>query len=275
MADGFSIKKNKKQIVLFLLFVLTSLPFFLNIPSTNEIHSSYHELYDPKLHSIRSVNDLVRYNDSLVALGSSTNDTVEFVESLSTLTKRRFRHGLANYSITDNWITNLSGKVFWSHFLSIVDADDILKHNEGLCSQQSIVFLQALKGKGIPARSVGLGKKGDPGHFLTEVKYANDWHVYDVSSEPDWSHLVEPHRSMAYYEQHKDTLYKAYEHQMSREFFDTVTSKVNYGNVGEFPAKKMRFFHQFTYVMTVVFPFLFLLLLINSIYRTRLKSKEK
>jgi hypothetical protein len=242
MTERFSIKKNRKQIILFLLFVLTSLPFFFNVPSTNEIHSNYHELYDPKLHSIRSVDDLVHYNDSLVGLGSLLNDTIEFVESLSTLTKRRFRHGLANYSITDNWIANLSGKLFWSHFLSIVDADDILKHNEGLCSQQSIVFLQALKEKGIPARSVGLGKKGSPGHFLTEVKYANDWHVYDVSSEPDWSYMTDPHRSMEYYEQHKDSLYKAYEHQMSRDFFDTVTSKVDYGKVGGFPGKKNAFF---------------------------------
>lgn len=258
---------RKKQIILLILFLITSVPFFVKVPSTNEVHSGHQELFDPDLASIRSVSDLVHYTDSIVRSenGDPSRDTILFVRKLTATTKKRFRHGLANYSITDNWIAYLSGKLFWSHFLSIVDADDIMKHNEGLCSQQSIVYLEALKEKGISARSVGLGKKEGPGHFITEVRYENDWHVYDVSSEPDWKKTTMHHKSMAYYDHNKDTLYKAYENIMPRDFFNRVMSEVNYGKVGEFPAKKMQFFHVSTYFITILLPFFFLLLFINSI----------
>ncbi len=269
MATAF----RKKQIILLILFLLTSVPFFVTVPSTNEVHSSHQELYDPRLGSIKSVNELIRYTDSVVRSekGDPSRDTILFVRKLSATTKRRFRHGLANYSITDNWIANLSGRMLWAHFLSIVDADDIMKHNEGLCSQQSIVYLEALKEKGIPARSVGLGKKEGPGHFITEVRYGNNWHLYDVSSEPDWKKTTMDHRSMDFYLKNKDTLYKVYESQMSREFFNTVMSEVSYGQVGDFPAKNMQLFHRVTYFITILLPFVFLLLFINALVKKQKK----
>jgi hypothetical protein len=276
MATGFvsALKKNKKEILFSAVFILSSMPFILKVPSINEDHLNAYEQFDPNLSAIGSVTDLLEYCDKLNGSNTSVIDTIKFVECISNVTKQRFKHGLANYSLSDNWIANLSGRVLWSHFTAIVDANDILKHNEGLCSQQTIVFLQALKQKGIQTRSVGLGAEGGPGHFLAEVRYEGGWHIYDVSSEPDWSRLSKPHQSMEYYSQHKDSLFKAYESHMPADLFNAVMVKVDYGETGAFPAKKMRLFHQVTYLITVVLPFLFLGLLMRSIYRKRRKAEN-
>jgi hypothetical protein len=262
---------NKKQFFLLVLFVLSSLPFFIDLSSASEVGKKEYELFDPKLSSIRSVHELITYNDNLVRSAGkfSPMDTAFYVESLGDLVKARFKHGLANYSLSNNWIAFVSSKLLWSHFSAIVDANDILKREEGLCSQQTIVFLEALKEKGIPARSVGLGKKEGPGHFIAEVRVDGTWHIYDVSLEPEWSELKTTHQSMEYYQQHTDSLFKVYRNRMPVEMFNTLIKKIDYGEVGAFPAKKMYFFHAITYIVTLFLPTLFLFLFIRSVSRKK------
>jgi hypothetical protein len=264
---------NKKQIFLLVLVVLSTLPFFIDLNSENEISKKEYELFDPKLSSICTLHEVILYNDSLVRASGkySPMDTTFYVESLSDLIKTRFKHGLANYSLSNNWIAFVSSKLLWSHFSAIVDANDILKHEEGLCSQQTIVFLEALRTKNIPARSVGLGKKEGPGHFIAEVKIDGGWHIYDVSLEPDWSKLNTRHQSMEYYVQNTDSLFKVYQNRMSVDMFNTLIKKIDYGQVGAFPAKKMYFFHAITYVLTLLLPTLFLFLFIRSLYKKNRK----
>ncbi len=265
------LKKNKKEIALFLLFVVTSLPLILKLPSNDRTILKDHELFDEKLNAIRCVDDLVSYTEGLS--NSTSFDTTQFVEDLSRVIKLRFKHGLANYSLSDNWIAALSGKFIWDHLAAIVDADDVLKHNEGLCSQQTIVFLQALKQKGIQARSVGLGKKEGPGHFISEVKYRGDWHTYDVSLEPEWSKVNVPHQSMDYYLANRDSLFKVYKSHMPIELFNALMNTVDHGEAGKFPAKRMHLFHRLTYSVTIILPYLCLILFVNALYKRR-RSKN-
>lgn len=266
------LKRNTKEIIFLVLFIVTSLPFVLKLPSNDQTILKDHELFDKKLSTIRCVDDLVQYTDSIT--NSPTLDTLEFVENLSKVVKMRFKHGLANYSLSDNWIAAMAGKLAWNHFAAIVNANDILKHNEGLCSQQTIVFLQALKHSGIPARSVGLGKKEGPGHFIAEVKYMGDWHTYDVSIEPDWSKVNVPHQSMHYYQANRDSLYKIYQSQMPIELFNALMNTVDYGEIGKFPAKRMQLFHRLTYAITVILPYLFLFLFSKALYKKRRSQIE-
>lgn len=274
MGTGFLvvIKKYKKESLFLFLFMLTTLPFFLKLPTNDQIIKKDHESFDGTLNHIRSVKQLVEFNDSLTK--TIKFDTLKYVESLSNITKLRFRHGLANYSLSDNWIAYFSGKLFWDHFAAIVDADDILKHSEGLCSQQTIVFLQALKLKGIQARSVGLGKKEGPGHFLAEVNYLNSWHIYDVSIEPDWNQLSTPHQSMDYYRSNKDSLYMVYKEHMPIDLFNTLMKTVDHGKIGEYPAKRMHLFHTITKVITLILPFLFLLLFLKTVFNRNKRNKS-
>jgi hypothetical protein len=195
--------------------------------------------------------------------GFNNFDTAQYVQIASKFTKERFYHGLSHYSISDNWIACLSGKFLWIHLSAIVNPNDILKHPEGLCSQQTIVFMELLKKKGINVRSIGLGYIEGPGHFLSEAYYNGSWHLHDVTMEPSWENVVHHHRSMSYYQSNKDSLYLAYESIYDKQLFNKLLEKVVISRTNEFPAKKMLFFHQITLFFTYLLPFFFLFMVIK------------
>ncbi|MBI3519555.1 MAG: transglutaminase domain-containing protein [Bacteroidetes bacterium] len=211
----------------------------------------------------------VLYTDSVYSKnGSLQFDTAKYVHIISNFTKERFYHGLSNYNLSDNWIAYFLGKLLWSHFSAIVIPDDILKYPQGLCSQQTIIFMELLKRKGIKVRSVGLGYKEGPGHFLCEVYYGGAWRLYDVTKEPEWKKLTNKHLSMDYYLSNKDSLYLAYKSRMPLTVFNKLTERVNYGEVNKFPAEKMLLFHKITKALTYILPISLLFLAIGS-YKKR------
>ncbi|MDI1355011.1 MAG: hypothetical protein PSX36_08835 [bacterium] len=233
------------------------------------------ELYSPNLATINSVPELVSFADKL-ALERGVDlktDTAAYVQLCSELVEKRFRFGTATYEISDNWIAFFMGKLFWHHFEAIVDPNDILKHSEGLCSQQTIVFLNLLKNKGISFRTVGLGFKEGPGHFLSEVKYTNSWNLYDVSIEPKWAAIYSKNRSLEFYLKNKDLLYLVYEGKISKESFALLLRKVEYGKPNTLPAKNMLLFHHLTHSLTFIFPVLLSWLFFLSISKSRRKKK--
>jgi len=139
----FVIKKFKLKIFLYyaFLFVLCVSPFFFkSINSDNAIIKN--ELYNPKLNAINTIDKSIIYIDSIYKVRNSSTlfDTALYVHTVSYFVKSRFYHGLSSYSFSENWIATISGNLLWSHFSAIVDPEDLLKHSEGLCSQQSIVF---------------------------------------------------------------------------------------------------------------------------------------
>ena len=119
---------------------------------------AYNDKYNPNLNYLRSTDQVINYVDSIEGGLSKEKgyDTVQYLGVLNDILKQRFYYGISRYSISENWIANLSGKLFWSHLSAIVEPEDLLKHNEGLCSQQTIVFLSILKKKKIKFRSVGV-----------------------------------------------------------------------------------------------------------------------
>ncbi|HEY1039549.1 MAG TPA: transglutaminase domain-containing protein [Bacteroidia bacterium] len=274
----FSIKESKEKIKLgfYLLFALLAfLPLIVNtgVKKTSNLPDP-NELYNPSLGKIKNLEDANLYIDSVIAT-KPEKDTVQLVGAVSAFTKRRFYHGLCNYSIGDNWITALSGKLLWDHFSAIVEPEDILKHNEGLCSQQAIVFMELLRMRGIKTRSVGMGYPEGPGHFLTEVYYSGGWHLYDVDKEPKWKKIVNRHKSMDYYLANKDTLYMVYEGIMEKSTFNKTMEKVQYGTPGEFPARKMSMFHKATKILTYALPLLFGVLSVQQIRKINRQIKTR
>jgi hypothetical protein len=156
---------------------------------------------------------------------------------------------------------------------SIVLPDDILKHQNGLCSQQTIVFMHVLHRKNITVRSVGLGYKEGPGHFLCEVQYNGGWHIHDVSVEPVWSKISNDHLSMEYYLMKKDSLFLVYESRLPKKVFFKLLEQNTYGSVNEMPAQKMSVFHRFTFILIYILP-AFLLYMTLRTYRSRTKKKK-
>ncbi len=261
-----------KYIIYILLFLISILPIGAGlfkkevVPTTNE-----NEMFNPVLLKINTVEKLLQYTDSLHL---NKKDTSLYVYEVSEIIKNRFVHGLANYTFSENWIAFLSGKIFWSHLSAIVDPNDILKYEKGLCSQQSIVFMEALRKKGISVRSVALGYKEGPGHFLCEVFYSNKWHLYDVTKEPRWEKMKNIHESLEYHLAHKDSLFSVYEGRIERPVFNKLMEKVEYGSLNQFPAKRMLLFHQVTKVFIYVIPLFFFFLLVSSLFKLK-KSKKR
>lgn len=252
-----------KLIITFVLFCVTG---FMLLITKYETHNATFsddgkELFIPALKRLNSIDKLSIYADSVYAsLHLPKFDTSKYVRTVSGTVKRRFYHGLSNYSLSENWISSLLGKICWTHISAIVDPDDILKYSEGLCSQQNIVFMQVLKNKGITTRTVGLGTIKGPGHFLCEVRYGNGWHLYDVDLEPNWKIAAEEekHESLQYLLKNKDLLYDIYENRISMSKLTTITSNVTYGTPNDFPARNMLLFHKVTKALTYLLPFFFL-----------------
>lgn len=265
MSDFFN---NKIRLLFALFFLISVLPFLINLSTKTFSQKLKNELFRSELSNLNSTSKAVNYIDSTYDSSNLTTfDTLRYVEIVSQFVKEKFHFGLSNYTISENWIAYLSGKVFWSHLSAIVNPDDILKHSEGLCSQQTIVFMELLKRKGIIVRSVGLGYPAGPGHFLSEVQFNNSWHLYDVTMEPVWYDLNNSHKSMAYYLNNKDSLFMSYENVYSKPIFNKLLEQVVYGKTDVFPAKNMKLFHQITLILTYILPILFLLGLYLNIKR--------
>lgn len=271
--------KNFKfwTILFFSLFCISTFLLLLNKPNkkSDKYVRSNSELFYPELKRLNSVNKLVGYTDSVYSsLKLQKLDTGVYVNILADILKKRFYHGLAEYSLSENWIAYLCGKIFWSHFSAIVNADDILKHSQSLCSQQNIVFIKILQIKNIDARTVGLGNSEGPGHFVMEVKYDNAWHLYDIDLEPNLEQN-NYHKSMAYFLVNKGELYKIYENRLERNLLDKIIKRVSYGVPNKFPAKNMLLFHKFTFFLIYILPIIFLLLFINSFKKIKKVKRYK
>lgn len=258
--------RRKRLVVLVFLFLLSVLPFSFRLCHYTHGEKHFSEAYNPELSSIKDIETATDYIDSEYKKYNLPQfDTVKYVQVVSKFTKEKFYHGLSHYSVGDNWILFFAGKLFWSHISAIVNPNDILKQSEALCSQQTIVFMDILTKKGISVRTVGLGYKEGPGHFLAEVYYSGKWHLYDVTLEPDWKKIVAHHESMDYYTDNRDTLYKVYQHTLNRNVFDKILNKVDYGEKNAFPASNMLLLHRFTFLLIYCLPIVFLILIIKNL----------
>ena len=270
------LKPYKIRLVVYLLLLSFSLtPIVFSTVSSLKKTYSHNELFNIELSRFNSIVDITAHIDGIysAAHSSSEIDTLDYVKATSDIVKKRFYHGLSEYSIKDNWISYVGAKLFWNHLNAIVDPDDILDYTQGLCSQQTIVFLEILKRKGIKTRWVGLGYKEGPGHFLAEVHYQGKWHLYDVNLEPKWEKVSNHHESIAYYKQYQDSLFLAYDGIISRSLYNKIMEKVQYGEVNEFPAKKMILFHNITKMMTYLIPIFFGFLILFTLFKQKVPSK--
>ncbi|MBL7930666.1 MAG: hypothetical protein JNL60_02125 [Bacteroidia bacterium] len=261
--------RSNKHYLWLVLFLFTISPFVVALFDQRPKDTCGNEKFDPSLGYLKSTDQILAYADKEYKGGSllSLEDTVSYVAHITDIYKRRFCHGELNYRFSENWIAWVAGKLFWSHFSSMVLTKDVVKYSKCLCNQQTLAYMEALIQKGIDVRTVGLGYKV-PGHFLCEVWYGGAWHLYDISIEPNWDRIEHPHRDLEYYLKDKDMFYKIYEGRIQRSLFDKIMEQQVYGERNNLPGKKMKFFQAFTEVLTYIMPIGFLVLFLGS-YRKR------
>lgn len=262
--------RSNKKIVL-VLFLITLLPFIARIGKPYPEINTLNEKYNEKLRSLNTLDKLVSYSEQTYKTTNpnSAFDTSKYVAHLSDLMKERFYHGDLKYTFSENWIAWAFGKSLWSHMSFIVITDDVLKHGIAICSQQTMVFMEALREKNISVRSVGLGFDQGPGHFLCEVWYGGAWHLHDVNTEPSWKKVADDHKSLDYYLTNKESLYKVYEGRLPKALLDKILERHIYGKVNMIPAKNMKLFQWIAKILTYLFPVFFGSLFIFTLFQGR------
>lgn len=243
---------------LFLFFVTSLLTLNQFLPQHEEGKKEVREeSYNEKLTRLNSMDKISEYLDKETIQKGLEINTKEYVDLAFNIATQRFYRGYAQYNIRDNYIAFFAGKYIWEDFLGIVIPDDILKHNDVLCSQQVIVFMGLLKNKGYKVRSVLLNR-----HFCAEVFYDDSWHFYDPYIDPDFSQKIS-RPSVKELVNNKDLLYYSYRGKLSKVLIDSIFSEYRLGKINSYPAKNMSFFHYLTKFLS---DWLWLLLLCLAIY---------
>jgi hypothetical protein len=221
------------------LFVLFSLILLLSFSLKAEIPENLTEKFDPALVRLNDLEKLEAYIDSLVDKRGIKQNSKDEIMLINSVIEDRFYHwNYSRYSVAENWLAFAAGKLLWWHLNAIVIADDLLKYPMAACSQQAIVMMKILKNKGYEVRKLGL-----KGHFVHEVFYDGDWHLFDPNKETTYQGL--PHNQIQIYFNNGDATIP-YVAGMSVEETQEMFSQMEIGEVNEFPAKRARLFHQVT-----------------------------
>jgi hypothetical protein len=134
------------------------------------------EAFDANLYQkLRSVDDVVTYINQTY---KGDKKSLDFVHYISNVISNRFYSGYSYYTPDDNWMAALAGNLIWDDLAAIVIPDDILKHPNASCSQQSIVLMETVKRLGIEFRQVTFDH-----HFSVELKLNGKWQYVDPNLE--------------------------------------------------------------------------------------------
>jgi hypothetical protein len=241
------------------------IPGFFGYPpvaATNHLPTSQikNESFDPTLYQqIKSVDDLVNYIDKSYKGQKKTTDFLNYIASIISL---RFYHGYSYYTNHDNWLAAVSGQLLWNDLSAIVLADDILKHPNAACSQQSIVLMECARRFGLDYRKVTFDH-----HFAVEIKVNNKWNYVDVNQE-----VVVKNKSLEDLINDK-SFFPLYEEKLSQKNVHDVLANPKYGAINSDSANRAALFQT---VSGLLSQYLILILFIAQIifYYWQCKTNE-
>ncbi len=168
-----------KQFFCILLSILFLVPNFINKDINEFLPYDKLEKFNPKLDSLNDIDKIERYVDNITAENNLKSQTFEYVAALENILEERFYHGFSHYTLKENWIAAVGERLTGIGLSAKVKLNDILKHQNAACSQQSLVMMDILKRKGINYRKVGF-----PHHFALEASINNKWFFFDPNMEP-------------------------------------------------------------------------------------------
>jgi len=232
-------KKLAAKFICILLSLLLFLPNLFVIQSADIIDKNdVVEQYQPALvQKVRSVDDLLALADSISESKGNKSQSLAYAEVISDLVRNRFAHGYSYYSVSENWIAVIAGKMLWDHLSAIVLPDDILKHSIAACSQQCIVLAEGFKRKGINYRKVGFNH-----HFALEAKLGNQWFYFDPDGEPDFSKVPRTNINSLL----KNGIYEIYKGKLDSTKLNWALAGLKFGKVNGALAPNASIFHLVT-----------------------------
>ena len=159
--------------ILIALAILLFLPNLFNKDLHSSSQFSKKENFDPRLSTLKSLQALELFADSIANSKNIQYNSFAYVELLETIIKNRFYHGFSHFTLSENWIAAVAGKWLKEDYACKVQPEKILQHNNAACSQQAIVLMALLRNKNISYRSVGF-----PHHYAMEVLINKNWHFF-------------------------------------------------------------------------------------------------
>jgi len=211
--------------------------FFVHKEKPHIVIDNNGEYFDPSLMSLNSISKFVAHCDSVYG-GSRINapDTEYYATIIALTLRSRFYHGYSYYKLGQNFMAYMLAPFIKKDLSAIVIPDDILKHPNAACSQQSITGMEVFKRKGFAVRKVGFYNKNYGGHFCFEVFYEDRWHFFDPDLEPSINIMIALHHpSVEELSRDHVLIKKLYARHETNYMTDAVTT-FGYGQINKFPA---------------------------------------
>jgi hypothetical protein len=202
------------------------------------------EMFDPSLMRLNNMDRLLAYCDSVYGKTEiAPQDSGQYANIVGRVLQFRFYHSYSYYRLGQNFIGWAMAPAIHVNLSAIVIPDDILKHPNAACSQQSIIGMELLKRKGYPVRKVGFyDPAAQAGHFCFEAFYEGKWHFFDPNKEPTLDILERLDRpSIAELTSDLNLLDAVY-HREDSAVRRGYLLNYTYGPENNFPAKKARIY---------------------------------
>jgi hypothetical protein len=248
--------------------------FFFYKEKPNIIIDNNGEYFDPSLMRLNSISKFANYCDSVYG-NSRINplDSEYYATIVAQTLRRRFYHGFSYYKLGQNFMANILAPFINKNLSAIVIPDDILKHPNAACSQQSIVGMEVFKRKGFNVRKVEFYNKNYGGHFCFEVYYENKRHFFDPDLEPSLRTMLSLHYpSIEELSRDRALIRKLYVRHETYYMTDAVTT-FSYGKVNKFPARNARIYQYITKYLS--YTLWFWLILAYFFVRKKLNYSKK
>src|SRR6266487_5650695 len=209
----------------------------------NIIINNEGEYFDPSLMRLNSISKFVSYCDSLYGIATINAKDSDYYATVISLTLRgRFYHGYSYYRLGQNFLATVLAPMLNKNLSAIVIPDDILKHPNAACSQQSIIGMEVFKRKGFSVRKINFHNKKYGGHFCFEVFYGGRWHFFDPDLEPEIHTLAKMGRpGIKDLSQHHEIINALYAKNKRNYVLDQLTT-YSYGKTNKFPAPNARIY---------------------------------
>jgi hypothetical protein len=231
----------------------------------NFLHTDIHswpaydkkERFDTSLLYLNTIPKLEAHVDSIATAKALTIGSVDYVVAIESVLENRFYHGFSHFTLNENWIAALVGKLVKEDHACKVQPQLIIQQPNAGCSQQALVMMALLRRKGITYRSVLFAH-----HYAIEALIDGKWYFFDANMEP---FITNEQRLESYWKHNADSLKKYYDgNRFDGPDIDFKFGKnhgVKNGPVNEIPAPRARFFQSATWLLSKIlwaFPLLLL-----------------
>lgn len=235
-----------QKILLALLALALFLPNLFDIRLHEPLAYNGKEKFDYQLSHLQSVDQLENYTDSVAATKHIKAGTYEYVELLGNMVESRFYHGFSHFSLCENWIAAIAGKLLKEDYACKVEPGEIMQHDNAACSQQALVMMQVLRDKHITYRSLGF-----PHHYAMEVETGGEWYFFDANMEPV---ITKQERALSSWQHYNDKLKPYYNTVIHRnlEYQFGNGQKASAGEINEVPAQNAKVFHTITGILSKI-----------------------